>query len=1018
MPEVPTPQIARSTSRTPQIDSGAPQPTYWDARPGHIQEMGAALSKTGAELAGMAVQMNEDHAAATSMSVLNGWSEEADGVFQEFQSKLGRDAVDVDGKAGDSSKRVGDQIQRSVEAHEKRLGSDLARRLFRDRASRAMVAYRGQLAQHELNQTRAMRLGEHTASMGLWAGKFANGDKSAWGKAIDYAGEIASDKGMGKKAREAFMLNVKTTMHTGRLSKFFAEKDTVGADEYLKSIDRGEIDPTQRTKLREKIDRVMGAEANIKAAIDLVRDGGRTPGERVSPAAQAKDLQAWVEQAMGPTEPDWRAALSDPQVIASVPDDKKTLDDEIAGERHPGQRRASNGVNWQRCLDTLDQRLRDKKITAIQYLAQQQVVSAQFRLRIAVQAEAAEGALREYEEAISGMRPGTNASSPAFQSEHTDLYQRMVDLRVLSQANGISAKRTESAYLHMLHARIADESLGDMTSADFFTTFYGKLDLVQYEKGRRVWKSLQKGADPIAATLVDNEVADFLSQADYFTGDVDPRTGFRMPGNSEELRNSMRVDRALNERRMAGKGFKTREELHQWIQGVVFGQKVLVAGEEGGFFGVTLWRDPAEKVSPFSLKNERQEAEIRYRNNPTKANENALALAEKRDQNVTKQVTVDGNVKKWIRSDSGRTESGVSLGSLVTGIVENPERPDKVTWLDQHEVYRVLDAYRLDRLEARVDSGDMTVDEFNEFSNRLTGFGAVGPGRMVKPRDRRDIEIMFLKEGVKMPGLGEQVALLEEHWRDDAEKRSGKPSGKYPELKGGTLGRSPAAGWPTPAAEDTPLLPIYELIELDKKRRRAIKEDESRQSALSRRKLYREYIELEKKIQQAIKEDEEEHRESRERQKQKGIRESASKRGAQDDEREKKKQRDARESASKRDAQFAEREKNKQRVLAGLAFDPDGSGYDEAGARSAGLKPDKSGHWPSRDPKTGMLFKGKGHKTWAKTVKGEEDAGFEVYRDENTGRYFSFKVGQSQPARYRPIRRRVPGKLLRRSKGK
>lgn len=72
-----------------------------------------------------------------------------------------------------------------------------------------------------------------------------------------------------------------------------------------------------------------------------------------------------------------------------------------------------------------------------------------------------------------------------------------------------------------------------------------------------------------------------------------------------------------------------------------------------------------------------------------------------------------------------------------------------------------------------------------------------------------------------------------------------------------------------------------------------------------------------------------------------------------------------------------------------LAFDPEGSGYDEQGARAAGLSPDETGHWPSRDPKTGMIFKGRSHETWPLTEKGEADQGLTIVKDPQSGRYHS-----------------------------
>lgn len=55
-------------------------------------------------------------------------------------------------------------------------------------------------------------------------------------------------------------------------------------------------------------------------------------------------------------------------------------------------------------------------------------------------------------------------------------------------------------------------------------------------------------------------------------------------------------------------------------------------------------------------------------------------------------------------------------------------------------------------------------------------------------------------------------------------------------------------------------------------------------------------------------------------------------------------------------------------------------GYDYAAAKKAGLSPDSTGHWPSRDPSTGRILKGKKHPTISLTKKGERDAGYKIYK--------------------------------------
>ena len=68
-------------------------------------------------------------------------------------------------------------------------------------------------------------------------------------------------------------------------------------------------------------------------------------------------------------------------------------------------------------------------------------------------------------------------------------------------------------------------------------------------------------------------------------------------------------------------------------------------------------------------------------------------------------------------------------------------------------------------------------------------------------------------------------------------------------------------------------------------------------------------------------------------------------------------------------------------------FDPEGSGYDYNSAINAGIRPDESGHWQSRDPSTGLLLKGRKHKTWDLLEKGEKEAGYTIYK--KNGRYYS-----------------------------
>lgn len=55
-------------------------------------------------------------------------------------------------------------------------------------------------------------------------------------------------------------------------------------------------------------------------------------------------------------------------------------------------------------------------------------------------------------------------------------------------------------------------------------------------------------------------------------------------------------------------------------------------------------------------------------------------------------------------------------------------------------------------------------------------------------------------------------------------------------------------------------------------------------------------------------------------------------------------------------------------------------GYNYEGAKKAGLEPDESGHWPSRNPETGEILKGRKHPTIKKTKKAEKDLGYKIKR--------------------------------------
>jgi len=77
-----------------------------------------------------------------------------------------------------------------------------------------------------------------------------------------------------------------------------------------------------------------------------------------------------------------------------------------------------------------------------------------------------------------------------------------------------------------------------------------------------------------------------------------------------------------------------------------------------------------------------------------------------------------------------------------------------------------------------------------------------------------------------------------------------------------------------------------------------------------------------------------------------------------------------------------------KRKLESNFFDPEGTGYDYETAKRYGLKPDETGHWPSRVPETGQILKGRRHPTWYKTEEAETKLG-NIIRKSKEGRYYS-----------------------------
>jgi len=63
-------------------------------------------------------------------------------------------------------------------------------------------------------------------------------------------------------------------------------------------------------------------------------------------------------------------------------------------------------------------------------------------------------------------------------------------------------------------------------------------------------------------------------------------------------------------------------------------------------------------------------------------------------------------------------------------------------------------------------------------------------------------------------------------------------------------------------------------------------------------------------------------------------------------------------------------------------------GYNYEEADRAGIKADSNGHYPSRNPDTGEILKGKKHPTINKTKKAERKLGYKIRR--RKGKLYSF----------------------------
>jgi len=87
---------------------------------------------------------------------------------------------------------------------------------------------------------------------------------------------------------------------------------------------------------------------------------------------------------------------------------------------------------------------------------------------------------------------------------------------------------------------------------------------------------------------------------------------------------------------------------------------------------------------------------------------------------------------------------------------------------------------------------------------------------------------------------------------------------------------------------------------------------------------------------------------------------------------------------------------NSQGLKSGGDFDPEGKGYDYKTFDKLGGKRDAKGHGFSRNPKTGMLLKGRKHKTFNLGVSVDENLGYGLKKKGD--RYYTEKLKRGIPA--------------------
>lgn len=595
MPQVPLPRVPDSTQSTPRVTGPQGVVPVQDVAGQQIQQGAAALSNLGAHTTEIAAQMNEDHALATTASALNQFDDTANGIFSGYTSKVGRDAVDFDGQrveSGVASGKVAEQIEAEMRSTEEGLSSDLAKSLFRERAERRMVSIRARLLAHEAEQTKVYGHGENVATAGRFSNNYiSDGDPVDFANAMTSAREISDDAGHGPEARKTFLLAAGTNMHAGRIAQLLGpNEDAKGADKYLRGLDKDEIDVAVRQRMRTKIDGVLKGEVARKLGIDLVKHRGHRSHKDMVRATAAALPQARQDQIakialtqigidLGMSKEDmavpgaWQALLSNPEAMSRLDEKLLTLEHEImmsryAGAPHPTD--PTSGIH-RRSRDTLLEMYEAKEINSEQLLQAQGTVDSQIRGEVLLRNSEAAEILQEWEKILQRSRDtGGPNSIDTLRIDNPDLYQRTVDLGLLSHARALTTsvfqRVTDPDLYDKLTEAHKDGTLANISFQELYATYYPHFNKVAWNAAQTMWSSHHEAAaegkiknDPVVR--YDVAIRRWLGANDLIS-DADSK-GVPLPTKDEQQDHLNRMD-ALSEAIRSGAKPKGASSGPEW----------------------------------------------------------------------------------------------------------------------------------------------------------------------------------------------------------------------------------------------------------------------------------------------------------------------------------------------------------------------------------------------------------------------------------------------------------------------